>query len=131
MFKKQKKTVQSEPTVYPNGVCVKTELGYFVIKGGKRYHLPTKRIFESWNFPIVVEAKESAVSHYKVAHKIGFRDGTLIYDVSSGRIYLVSDNSRRLIASPEALKKLEASLDTPTPVSKYEANLQRLGEDLN
>ena len=129
--KKTKKTLPTNPIVYPHGTCVKTERGYFLVKDGKRYYLPTQRILESWSFPRVVETTEAAVANYRTVARIGFRDGSLICDIGSGKIYLISNNERRLIDSPEALELIGASISDATVVSSYEAELQRLGADLS
>lgn len=132
MFKKkqQKKTLPTSPVVYPHGTAVKTEKGYFLIRDNKRYYLPTQRIVDSWSFPRIVETSEAALSRYRVAAKLGFRDGSLIYNLGDGKIYLVSNNERRHVKSPEALERIGASVKSPVLVSDYEANLQRLGVDL-
>lgn len=131
LFKRTtRSSLPTTPIVYPHGTAVKTERGYFLIRSGKRYHLPTDRIVLSWSFPRIVETSEAAVAAYKVVAKLGFRDGSLIHNISDGRIYLVSNNERRTIKSPDALTRIGASRSQPTLVSEYEAQLQRLGEDL-
>lgn len=128
------KTLPTSPIIYPDGVVVKTPKGYFLLKTvkgiKKRYHLPTRRILDSWNFPRVVETSEAAVANYSIVAKLGFRDGTLIYNLGDGKIYLVSDNVRRTVKSPDALERIGCDLNSPVLVSEYEATLQRLGEDL-
>jgi hypothetical protein len=131
LWKKAKPpTLPKTPTNYPHGTCVHTEAGYFLIRETKRYHLPTKRIVDSWGFHRIVPTTEAAVKHYRVAAKVGFRDGSLIYNLGDGKIYLISNNERRHIKSPEALELVGARITDPVLVSVYEANLQRQGADL-
>lgn len=127
---KKKAEVPDHPIVYPYGTCVKTESGFFLIRDGKRYKLPTQRILESWNFHRIVESSEAAVRNYRFAAKIGFRDGSLIYDMTDGKIYLVANNERRHVRSPEALELIGCTANDAVVVSHYEANLQREGDVL-
>lgn len=128
--KKPKPSLPSKPTNYPHGTCVRTEAGYFLIRDGKRYYLPTQRVVDSWAFPRIVPSTEAAVKHYRIAAKVGFRDGSLIYNISDGKIYLIANNERRHITSPEALERVGARTTDTVLVSEYEAQLQRQGEDL-
>lgn len=117
------------PTSYPDGVCVKTESGYFLIRQGKRYRLPTTRVYKSWKFPVTIQTTETAVQNYRIVAKLGFRDGSLIHNIGDGRMYLVSNNKRRRIVSPEALNTLQVTREDFTWVSEKEIQLQEQGED--
>lgn len=132
--RKSKSQLQSSlarsPRVYPHGTCVKTEEGYFLIRDGKRYRLPTQRILDSWAFPLIVETTEAAVVNYPIRAKLGFRDGSLIYNIADGRIYLVSKNRRRHITTPDALRDFGVEEKDVLRVSDYEINLQEVGEPI-
>ena len=132
MFKRRKTQtpLTTEPTVYPDGVCVETPQGVYLIKGQKRYRVPTQRILDSWGFPLIVQTTEEALRHYKVAARLGFRDGSLIYNIADGKMYLVSNNKRRHITSPDALELLGIDRSRVVNVSNFEINLQQLGEDI-
>jgi len=41
---------------------------------------------------------------------LGFRDGTLIKDISDGKIYLISDSKRRHIIDPAVLNWLDTEM---------------------
>lgn len=130
-MRKKRSSVPTTPQTYPTGSCVQTEKGYFYIRGTKRYRLPTQRVLESWSFPRVILSSEAALGKYKVVAKMGFRDGSLIYNIGDGKMYLIENNLRRRIVSPEALDRIGASKNDATLVSEYEVELQDLGEDLD
>lgn len=132
MFRRKKRTsLPTTPTDYPNGTYIKTEKGYFYIANGKRYRFISKRVLDSWHPHRVVETTEAAVSRYRVAAKMGFRNGSLIHNIADGKIYLVSDNKRRHVTSPDVLERLGASRTDVVSVSLAEIKLQELGDDLN
>lgn len=130
MFKRTKRSLPTDPTVYPNGVCLETEKGFYLLRDNKRYRVPTQRILESWSFPLIVKTTEAAVAKYRVVAKLGFRDGSLIHNLSDGKMYLISQNKRRQFVSPEALEELGVSYNDFTTVSNYEVNLQEVGQEL-
>ena len=67
----------------------------------------------------------------KVAGVIGFRDGTLIKDISSGKIYLVSDYKKRHVVSPDILPQLGYTNRDVILVSGREASVHQEGEVLS
>jgi hypothetical protein len=81
---------------------VKTEAGYWYINGKFRHRLKNKRVLDSWNFAFLVPSSEAALAKYPRAKPLGFRDGSLVRDISDGKVYLISEKSRRLITRPEA-----------------------------
>jgi hypothetical protein len=107
-----------------------TEKGYFYVKGEKRFRFVSDRARESWNLR-VVKTTESAMNDCKTVGIIGFRDGTLIRDISSGKIYLITDNKKRLVVDPDDLKSLGFKKNDIVLVSKREADYQKEGEHLN
>lgn len=134
MWKRKQKSPE-KPTVpveYPSGIAVKTERGLFLInKDGKRYRVPSQRVFESWRFPLVVDTSEVAVSRYPVAvTKLGFRDGTLLNNIADGKLYLVSESKIRHITSPEVLSRLGISKDDAMLVSGDEIKIMKVGEEI-
>lgn len=119
----------SEPTNFPSGIAVKTEKAIYWIKDGKRYRLVSDRAADSWKFT-TVNATEDAVLKIKVAGKLGFRDGTLIQNIADGKMYLVSQNKRRHIKSPDVFNKFGLDRSLMIEVSDMEVNMHELGEDL-
>lgn len=129
--RKPKSVPPSVPVDYPAGTCVQTEKGVFLLKGKYRYRITSERILNSWNYPFVVESTESAVSQYKIGGKVGFRQGTLIKDMSNGKMYLISENLRRLIDSPDFFDVMLFPRDKMIEVSHEEAELHKEGESIN
>lgn len=131
--KKQSKTIQTvlitSPTNFPSGIAVKTDTGTYWIKDNKKYKLISERAAESWRF-IEVLATDAALSNIKSAGKLGFRDGTLIKNISDGKIYLVSQNKRRHIISPDVFDRYGLNRSLLIEVSEAETNMHELGENL-
>lgn len=131
--KKQSKIIQSvlitSPTNFPSGIAVKTDTGTYWIKDNKKYRLISERAAASWRF-IEVLATDAALSNIKSAGKLGFRDGTLIKNIADGKIYLVSQNKRRHILSPDVFDKYGLNRSLLIEVSESETNMHELGENL-
>lgn len=88
--------------IVPSGLIAHTEKGYFYIKGKKRFRFVSDRARESWSLPII-ETKEPMLVNFTIDGVLGFRDGTLVKDISDGKIYLISDSKRRHITDPDVL----------------------------
>jgi hypothetical protein len=78
-----------------------------------------------------VAVEDSVVLQYPLAGRLGFRDGSLIHNLKDGRIYLVSDNKRRLVTGPDILAALGAVGKDVITVSDEEINLQKEGEEIS
>ena len=50
------------------------------------------------------------MSDYKMSGILGFRDGTLVKDISDGKIYLISDAKRRHVIDPDVLQWIEVKI---------------------
>jgi len=70
------------------------------------------------------------LSKFKVVGKLGFRDGTLIKDISDGKIYLISQNKRRHITSPDVFDNFGLDRSKIVEVSSDEVAMHLLGENL-
>ena len=128
---RKKKQPQSliNPVILPSGLAVKTESGTFWVKDNKRFRLISDRATQSWQFPTVL-ATDQAVAGMKIVGKLGFRDGTLIKNIADGKIYLVSQNKRRHITSPDSFAKYGLDRSSVIEVSEAEANMHDLGDNL-
>jgi len=119
----------SQPTNFPSGIAVKTDKDTYWIKDGKRYRLISDRAATSWSFT-TVNATEGALTGFKIAGKLGFRDGALIKNIADGRIYLVSQNKLRHIVDPDSFAKYGLDRSKVVEVSETEISVHDLGEKL-
>lgn len=130
--KAPKPTLPTTPVEYPSGVFIHTEKGYFYIHGeGKRMRCISKRVLDSWSPQRVIETTEAAVVKYKITSKIRFRNGSLIWNLSDGRIYLIENGMRRHVVSPEALERINATWNDAQVVSLDEVQIHPEGAPLN
>jgi len=129
LFKTTTNTLITSPTNFPSGVAVKTNTATYWIKDGKKYKLISDRAAKSWSFT-EINATENAVSHMKVAGKLGFRDGTLIKNIADGKMYLISQNKKRHIVNPDIFIKYGLDRSKLIEVSESEASTHDLGENL-
>ena len=100
---------KSIPKVYnpivPSGLIAHTEKGFFYVKGHKRFKFVSDRAKDSWKLP-AIETIELMMAGYPINGIVGFRDGTLVKDISDGKLYLISDSKRRHIIEPDVLEWL-------------------------
>jgi hypothetical protein len=119
----------SQPTNFPSGIAVKTDKDTYWIKDGKRYRLISDRAAKSWSFT-TVNATEAALTGFKLAGKLGFRDGALIKNIANGKIYLVSQNKLRHIVDPDSFARYGLNRSSVIEVSEAEASAHDLGENI-
>jgi hypothetical protein len=135
-----RKTLQTptEPVDYPAGTFLKTQKGYFyIVNSSKRYRITSARVLESWRPHRVVATSEAAVANYRIAAKMKFRNGSLIWNLSDGKLYLIENGKRRWVKSPDAFERIGVAFDRnqmpkeAQVVSADEITLHEMGEDLN
>ena len=63
----------------------------------------------------------------KISGIVGFRDGTLIRDISTHKIYLISDYKKMHVADPDVFKNLGFTYKDVILVSSREALLHKDG----
>lgn len=124
------KKISEISTLVPSGLIAHTEKGYFLVKGLKRFKFTSDRARESWNLKII-PTKEIYISDIKISGMVGFRDGTLIKDISSSKIYLISDNLKRHIISPDIIKMLGYDKSEILIVSQKETTFHKEGDPLH
>ena len=129
LFKNIPTVLVTSPTNFPSGIAVKTDKATYWIKDGKRFKLISERAEKSWMFT-TVNATEQSMSAIKIAGRIGFRDGTLIKNISDGKLYLISQNKRRHITSPDVFERYGLDRSAIIEVSEAEINMHEQGEDL-
>lgn len=96
----------------------------------KRFRFASDRARKSWNLK-VVETNEYALRGAAIVGIVGFRDGTLIRDISDHKIYLISDSKKKHVADPDAILALGFAYKDIILVSSQEANRHRDGGRLN
>lgn len=132
MFRKKSKTLPTTPVEYPPGTFIKSQRGYyFIADRGKRYRILSERVLNSWSPARVVETTEAAVQNYKVVAKLKFRNGSLIHNLADGRIYLIVNQKRCHVESPDVLTRVGATDKDIIHVSNDEIKLHELGEALS
>lgn len=129
LFKNTQSILITSQTNFPSGLAVKTDSAVYWIKDNKRFKLISERAAKSWMFT-TVNVTESAVAHIKVVGKLGFRDGTLIKNIADGKMYLVSQNKKRHITSPDVFDKFGLDRSKVIEVSAFEAGVHELGDNL-
>jgi hypothetical protein len=138
MFRKKKEVEEpvktavkavDRPVMWPSGWFVTTEVATWYIKGNLRLRVYSDRCLASWKAQPAL-ATEKSLAGYKKSGVLGFRDSTLIQDVSDGRMYVVSQSKRRHVVNPDALTILGLKLKDAVVVSAAEAALHKDGEDL-
>jgi hypothetical protein len=95
--------------IVPSGLIADTEKGYFYIKGGKRFKFVSERAMLSWNLPII-KTTDNVLSKLIIAGTLGFRDGSLVQDISDGKIYLISDSKSRHVIDPDVMEWLNTEI---------------------
>lgn len=115
---------------YPiSGIFYNTERGYFYVKSGKRFKVFSERCFQSWSSK-AVDTDFANIQHIPFGGTLGFRDGTIIHNLADGKIYIVSDNKKLHIKTPDAFP--EGWIDSmKIVVSSEEAELHKDGQSIN
>jgi hypothetical protein len=129
LFRHTQSTLITSQTNFPSGIAVKTDKAVYWVKDGKRFKLISERAAKSWAFT-TVNATEAALVGMKIAGALGFRDGTLIKNIADGKMYLVSQNKKRHIVSPDIFIKFGLDRSKMIEVSATEIAAHELGEDL-
>ena len=133
LFKKKQplsKPRLSKTTKLPSGVAVRTPTAKFLVKGDTLLRISNDRIWNSWNFPIIVEAENEALKNYIIAGKLGYRDGTVLESIGSRKLYLVSAQRLRHIETPDLFEELGITYDRRVLVSEEELKLHKEGEPI-
>jgi len=124
-----RRKVRRSNTRVPGGLIAQTEKGYFLVKGSKRFRFVSDRARESWNLKIIYTT-EYAMKDIKISGIVGFRDGTLIRDISTHKIYLISDYKKMHVTDPDIFKNLGFVYKDVLLVSSKEASMHKDGGTL-
>jgi hypothetical protein len=112
-----------------DGIAITDGLNTWYVKGSKRFKVFSDRAVNSWNFPVILNVNPNVLDVIEDCGVIGFRDGSLIKDIVSGKIYLVSGSKVRLITNPDTLDIL--GRDKVIEVSSDEIKIHIEGESIN
>lgn len=115
------------PLDYPAGVFVRTELDTYYIQGKQKWPVLSDRALDSWSIT-PLEGTEVSVSKFTKGPRLGFRNGSLIKNIADSKIYLISENKRRHIVSPDADYLYGFTLENAMVVSDEEVNFHPEGE---
>jgi len=118
------------PTVYPSGVAVFDGSNTYFIKNNKKYRIISDRAVKSWGFKVWYGSPES-LSKIVLGGILAFRDGSVIKDVSNGKIYLVVNGMKQHITTPDFFTKFGVDPEYIIEVSAKEADLHKNGEPIN
>lgn len=132
--KQQARPSSQQISCYPPGTFIQTEKGWFYVKDGStRLTILTDRLLDSYNPIRVVTTTEGhpAVAPLRVAGKLKFRNGSLLYSHASGKMYLISQGKLRHVTNPDVLTELGFKRSDAVWVSLDEINLHERGEPLN
>lgn len=135
MWKKKPQTKTSiqpplVPTAYPSGVAVFDGVNTYFIKNNKKYRIISERAVKSWGFKVWHGSPES-LSKIVLGGILAFRDGSVIKDVSNGKIYLVVNGLKQHITTPDFFTKFGVDPEYIIEVSAKEADLHKNGEPIN
>lgn len=124
---RKKRIEDTFDVIVPSGLIANTEKGFYYVKSGKRFKFISERAKDSWSLNSI-RTTEKALGSLPVSGLLGFRDGSLLKDISDGKIYLISDNKRRHIVDPDVLLWLNFGV---IEVGEKEISFHQLGEKLN
>lgn len=127
---KKTKPLPSEPVNYPSDVVVETESGWYFIKGKNKLRIHSQRCLDSWSVD-VLQGTDESVSKFKSAGVLGFRNGTLVKDISTGKYYLISENKKRHIVSPDVFDYMGFDISKAMVVAADELFIHEEGEVLS
>lgn len=117
------------PTAYPSGVAVFDGSNTYFIKNNKKYRIISQRALESWGFKVWYGSPES-LSKIVLGGILAFRDGSVIKDVSNGKIYLVVNGLKQHITTPDFFTRFGVDPEYIIEVSAKEADLHKNGEPI-
>lgn len=127
---KTTKPLPQEPVNYPSDVVVETESGFWFIKGRNRLKIHSDRCLDSWSVD-VLQGTDASVSKFKNAGVLGFRNGTLVRNIATGKYYLISENKKRHIVSPDVFDYMGFDIGMAMVVSDEELKIHDDGEVLS
>jgi hypothetical protein len=106
--KKSIKQIKNAPFV-PSGLIGLNAGSFYYVKGNKRFKFISERAMKSWCLP-VLKIDAAFLNKLTSGGTLGFRDGSLVKDISDGKIYLISDSKRRHVVDPDVLQWIDTEI---------------------
>ena len=106
--KKSVKQIKDAPFV-PSGLVGLNAGSFYYVKGNKRFKFVSERAMKSWCLP-VLKIDAAFLNKLSSGGTLGFRDGSLVKDISDGKIYLISDSKRRHVVNPDVLEWIDSAI---------------------
>lgn len=103
-------TMLTSASKYPTGALVQSrETGIvWYVKNGTRHHILDNALLTSrFNSEPPILIKEIGLSEFTIGNPVAFEDGALIGLKGTQNVYVISDQSRRLIPSEEVFYKYD------------------------
>lgn len=116
---------------YPKWTCVyiRSTDEYFLILEKTKKKFISARAFDSWKYNCLEGTRES-ISAYPLNGQLGFRSGTLVQPVGDNNQYFISDETYRLIATPDFYSVLGYDYRSCVSISLDELEFHKKGEDI-
>ena len=75
------------------------------VKGDKRYEIPSRAIFKSWEFPTIYRfVHETIHESTEYGGKLGIRPGTMCFSIFDGGYWYISERGKHRVADPELFR---------------------------
>jgi hypothetical protein len=108
-FQKKSAKQIKDASFIPSGLIGLNAGNFYYVKGNKRFKFVSERAMKSWCLP-VLKIDAAFLNKLTSGGTLGFRDGSLVKDISDGKIYLISDSKRRHVVDPDILEWIDTEI---------------------
>jgi hypothetical protein len=120
----------------PTGTFVKSSDGTYFIGINRsnqsvRYRVKYRSVLDSWQPPRIVNVSDALLKDYPIVGSLPYRDGTLLYNASTGIIYLMSASKKCRVRGGELTRLLGLHVKDVMMVSDQELEYIGEGSDIN